>query len=81
MTPESVPTLWKLARMDFDPVRNRLMNRILRHGLIVPDLVLDLLHAHNLTGVLCQQQQNSHVPTIDLDGRALSRDAIETGLD
>ena len=23
MTPESVPTLWKLARMDFDPVRNR----------------------------------------------------------
>jgi coenzyme PQQ biosynthesis protein PqqD len=23
MKPESVPTLWKLARIDFDPVRNR----------------------------------------------------------
>jgi coenzyme PQQ biosynthesis protein PqqD len=23
MTPESVPTLWRLARLDFDPVRNR----------------------------------------------------------
>jgi coenzyme PQQ biosynthesis protein PqqD len=23
MNPSSVPTLWKLARIDFDPVRNR----------------------------------------------------------
>ena len=23
MTPESVPALWRLARLDFDPVRNR----------------------------------------------------------
>lgn len=23
MTPNSVPTLWKFARLDFDPVRNR----------------------------------------------------------
>lgn len=23
MTPDTVPTLWRLARLDFDPVRNR----------------------------------------------------------
>ena len=23
MSPDSVPTLWRLARMDYDPVRNR----------------------------------------------------------
>lgn len=23
MTPDSIPTLWRLARLDFDPVRNR----------------------------------------------------------
>ncbi len=23
MTPEAVPSLWRLARLDFDPVRNR----------------------------------------------------------
>ena len=23
MTPESIPALWRLARLDFDPVRNR----------------------------------------------------------